>query len=90
VQAWHEMLRHILEIDGSKRLLGRLRVVLILLILILLAASIAFGVMTYWVDARAPMAPPPGEGSLVPVESSFLRSAPLAPWQRGFCWEVET
>jgi hypothetical protein len=49
----------------------RFRVVFILLILILLAASILFGLLTYGLDTEMPPDPAPDDGGEAPAEQSF-------------------
>ncbi len=47
------------------------RIVLILLVLILLAASAIFGVLTYWLGAEAAPASPTGQGRVAPAGYGF-------------------
>ncbi len=51
--------------------LTKARIVLILLVLILLAASAIFGVLTYWLGAEAAPASPPGQGTAAPGGHGF-------------------
>ena len=47
---------------------SRFRVVFILLVLILLVASILFGLLTYWLSAETLPDSAPGQGWIVPAE----------------------
>lgn len=67
-----------------KRLLSKTGVVLILLVLILLAASAIFGLLTYWLGAEAAPAPPPGQGTLLPAGHGFHLEPYLENRRAGF------
>lgn len=54
---------------------SRFRVVFILLVLILLMASILFGLLTYWLSAEALPASAPGQGWVVPAEDRHSGAA---------------
>lgn len=50
----------------------RFRIVFILLLIILLAVSTLFGVLTYWLDPDATPTSTPGQGSTQPAEYYLL------------------